>query len=261
MSANNDSISKTLIVTISLCAVCAVLVSVAAVGLKPLQVANKELDKKTNVLAAAHIDVVGKDINALFDSSVVARVLDLQTNTWADDIDPTKYDARKAVKDTSQAVILTPDEDVADIKRHARYKTLYMVKNGDAIETLILPVHGYGLWSTLYGFIALEGDLNTVVGLGFYSHAETPGLGGEVDNPRWKALWPGKKVYAGDNTEHAALTLIKGQVNPASEGAINQVDGLAGATLTSNGVSNLVEFWLSEDGYSPFLAKLRKGEV
>tara|TARA_R110002094_G_scaffold127239_4_gene121021 strand:+ start:1557 stop:2342 length:786 start_codon:yes stop_codon:yes gene_type:complete len=261
MSANNDSISKTLIVTISLCAVCAVLVSVAAVGLKPLQLANKELDKKTNVLAAANIDATGKDINKLFDSSVVARVLDLQTNTWADNIDPVTYDALKAVKDPSRAITLSPAEDLAGIRRHARYKTLYMVKKGDTVETLILPIHGKGLWSTLYGFMALEGDFNTVVGLGFYAHAETPGLGGEVDNPRWKALWPGKKVYAGDNTEHAAIALIKGQVDPASKAAAHQVDGLAGASLTSNGVTNLVQFWLSENGYSPFLAKLRKGEV
>lgn len=260
MSANNDTISKTLIVTISLCVVCAVLVSAAAVGLKPLQLANKALDKKTNILAAANIDATGKDVNELFDSSVVARVLDLQTNTWADDIDPAKYDEVKAAKDPTQAIKLSSAKDLAGIRQHARYKTLYMVKKGDAVETLILPVHGKGLWSTLYGFMALEGDYNTVVGLGFYSHAETPGLGGEVDNPRWKALWPGKKVY-GSDASNAAIGLIKGKVPQGAKGAEHQVDGLAGATLTSNGVTNLVQFWLSENGYAPFLAKLRAGEV
>ncbi|MEH6824786.1 MAG: Na(+)-translocating NADH-quinone reductase subunit C [Motiliproteus sp.] len=261
MSANNDSISKTLIVTVSLCAICAVFVSAAAVGLKPLQLANKELDKKTNVLAAANIDTSGKDINKLFDSSVVARVLDLQTNTWADNIDPASYDEVKAAKDPKQAVQLSSAQDLAGIKRHARYKTLYMVKKGDAVETLILPIHGKGLWSTLYGFMALEGDFNTVVGMGFYAHAETPGLGGEVDNPRWKSQWPGKKIYAVGDTSKAAIALIKGKVNPANKAAANQVDGLAGATLTSNGVTHLVQFWLSENGYAPFLAKLRAGEV
>lgn len=261
MSANNDTISKTLIVTVSLCVVCAVLVSAAAVGLKPLQLANKALDKKTNILAAANIDATGKDVNELFDSSVVARVLDLETNRWADNIDPTTYDEVKAAKDPSQSIALSSDQDKAGIKKHARYKTLYMVMNGDAVETLILPIHGKGLWSTLYGFMALEGDYNTVVGLGFYSHAETPGLGGEVDNPRWKALWPGKKIFASDDASKAAIGLIKGKVNPSNAAAAHQIDGLAGATLTSNGVTNLVQFWLSENGYAPFLSKLRAGEV
>jgi len=187
--------------------------------------------------------------------------LDLQTNTWADNIDPAKYDELKAAKDPKQSVKLTAAQDQAGIKQHARYKTLYMVKKGDAVETLILPIHGKGLWSTLYGFMALEGDFNTVVGLGFYAHAETPGLGGEVDNPRWKSQWPGKQVFAADNASNAAIALIKGKVDPSHKAAAHQIDGLAGATLTSNGVTNLVQFWLSENGYAPFLAKLRAGEV
>lgn len=260
MSANNDTISKTLIVTISLCVVCAVFVSAAAVGLKPKQLANKEIDLKTNILAAANISADAKSVQKVFDEKVVARVLDLETNTWADNIDPAKLDERKAAKDPKTAVKLSADKDKAGIKQVSRYKTLYMVKNGEKLETLILPIHGKGLWSTLYGFMALEGDLNTVVGLGFYEHAETPGLGGEVDNPRWKGLWPGKQVY-GDDSTNAAIGLIKGTVDPASKGAAHKIDGLAGATLTSNGVTNLVQFWLGENGYAPFLAKMRKGEV
>ena len=260
MSANNDTIKKTLIVTVSLCVVCAVFVSAAAVGLKPLQDKNKELDKQTNVLAAAQIETAGKDITELFNSQVEARVLDLQTNTWADDIDPATYDEAKAAKDPAKAVKLSADQDKAGIKQHARYKTLYMVKNGDQIETLILPVHGKGLWSTMYGFLALESDLNTVVGMTFYAHGETPGLGGEVDNPSWKGQWPGKKVYA-DDLNSAAVALIKGKVDPNAATAAYQIDGLAGATLTSVGVTNVFKFWLGENGYAPFLAKLRAGEV
>jgi len=260
MSTNNDTISKTLIVTISLCVVCAVFVSAAAVGLKPTQQANKQLDLKKNILAAAHIADPSKSVDQLFRENVTARVIDLKTNTWATDIDPTKLDERKAAKDPKTSVKLTGDQDQAHIRQVSRYKTLYLVKKGDQLETLILPIHGKGLWSTLYGFMALKGDLNTVVGLGFYEHAETPGLGGEVDNPRWKGLWPGKQVY-GDDTTNAAIGLIKGTVDPASKGSVHKIDGLAGATLTSNGVTNLVQFWLSENGYAPFLAKLRKGEV
>jgi Na+-transporting NADH:ubiquinone oxidoreductase subunit C len=126
------------------------------------------------------------------------------------------------------------------------------------LEKIILPVRGYGLWSTMYGFIALEQDANTVAGLGFYEHGETPGLGGEVDNPRWKAMWPGKQVYRDGDVE---LGLIKGSVDSGSDNADWQVDGLAGATLTSRGVTNLVHFWLGENGFEPFLNNLQAGEA
>ena len=127
------------------------------------------------------------------------------------------------------------------------------------IETLILPIHGYGLWSTLYGFMALESDLKTVVGLGFYQHAETPGLGGEVDNPNWKKQWTGKVVY--DESGDVDISVIKGGVDSNSPNAEHQVDALAGATLTSRGVENLVRFWLGQDGFGEFLDHLRAGEA
>ncbi len=260
MSANNDTISKTLKVSVALCVVCAVFVSAAAVALKPQQLANKALDRKTNILAAANISDPNKTVDELYDANVVAKVLDVTTGAWADDVDPATYDEVKAAKDPAQAVALSGDKDLAGIKQHARYKTVYMVMNGENIETLILPIHGKGLWSTLYGFMALEGDFNTIVGLGFYAHAETPGLGGEVDNPNWKSQWPGKKVY-GESFDNAAIGLIKGKVDPNGKNAAHQIDGLAGATLTANGVTNLVKFWLGENGYAPFLAKLRAGEV
>ena len=126
------------------------------------------------------------------------------------------------------------------------------------IDKIILPIRGYGLWSTLYGFIALEADGNTVAGLGFYEHGETPGLGGEVDNPRWKAVWPGKQVY---RDGEVAIALIKGAVDTSSANAPWQVDGLAGATLTARGVTNLVQFWLGENGFEPFLNNLKSGEA
>ena len=146
--------------------------------------------------------------------------------------------------------------DIADIKRREKYAEVYLVRgtNGD-IETVVLPIRGYGLWSTLWGFIALESDFNTVAGLGFYSHAETPGLGGEVDNPKWKAQWPGKKIL--NETGNMAIEVTKGgQADAASP---YQVDGLSGATLTTRGVDNLVQFWLGDNGFKPFLDQLKTG--
>lgn len=260
MSANNDTIGKTITVTVLLCVVCSVIVSAAAVLLKPIQVANKELDRKSNILAAANIDYAGQDVIELFDTRIKTKIVDLETGKYTDAVDAATYDANKASKDPALSEKLDRSSDIASIKRQAKYMPVYLVEKDGQIEKVVLPVHGYGLWSTLYGFLALEGDLNTVVGLGFYAHAETPGLGGEVDNPKWKALWPGKKVYPEGSVE-PELGLIKGAVNPSAPGAEHQIDGLAGATLTSNGVTNLVKFWMGKNGYATFLANLKAGEV
>ncbi|MGH1432036.1 MAG: Na(+)-translocating NADH-quinone reductase subunit C [Neptuniibacter sp.] len=256
MSANNDTIGKTITVTVLLCVVCSVIVSAAAVLLKPKQIANKDLDRKSNILAAAGISDASKSVDELF-AQITTKYVDLETGKFTTDV-PAKYDAKKAAKDPNLGKTLSKDVDIASIKYQAKVMPVYMVEADGKIEKLILPVHGYGLWSTLYGFLAVEGDLNTVVGFGFYSHAETPGLGGEVDNPNWKALWPGKEIYPAGSME-PALGLIKGSVDSSNPNAKHQVDGLAGATLTANGVTNLVQFWMGANGYAPFLANLKAG--
>ncbi|SFG42002.1 Na(+)-translocating NADH-quinone reductase subunit C [Neptunomonas qingdaonensis] len=259
MSANNDTIGKTITVTVLLCVVCSVIVSAAAVLLKPQQIANKELDRKTNILAAAGLMDSSKTVEELF-SQITTKVIDLETGKFTDEVNVATFDARKASKDPALSNALDRKVDIASIKRQAKYQTVYLVETDGKLQKVILPVHGYGLWSTLYGFLALEGDLNTVVGLGFYSHAETPGLGGEVDNPLWKSQWPGKKVYA-DGAMEPLLGVVKGKVDPASVNAVYQIDGLSGATLTSNGVSNMVKFWMGKNGYAPFLSNLKAGGV
>lgn len=260
MSASKDSIGRTITVAVLLCVVCSVVVSAAAVLLKPLQIANKNLDRQTNILAAAGIATEGQDIQQLFEQVIEKRFVDLRAGKYAEVADPARYDAKKAAKDSTTGVALERSVDIASIKYQANVMPVYLVKkeSGEGFDKMILPVHGYGLWSTLYGFLALEADLNTVVGLGFYSHAETPGLGGEVDNKNWKAQWPGKQVYPANSME-PALGLIKGNVDPASASAKHQIDGLAGATLTSVGVTNLVQFWMGENGYAPFLSNLKAG--
>ena len=93
--------------------------------------------------------------------------------------------------------------------------------------------------------------MNTIDGLNFNSHGETPGLGGEVDNPNWKAQWKGKKIF--NKEEQIAIKVVKGKANKNSDKFLYQVDGLSGATITSNGVSYLLEFWLGESGYGPYI--------
>lgn len=258
MSSNKDSIKSTLIVALLLCLVCSIIVSGAAVSLKPLQEANKALDKKTNILLAAGIETEGQDIEALF-QQFTPRVVDLDTGRYVTDIDPVTFDQRKSAKDPKLSDALSGDDDIASIGRREKYATVYLLEKDGQLDRIILPVKGYALWSTLYGFMALEGDGNTVAGLGFYEHAETPGLGGEIDNPRWKGLWPGKQMFDANGT--LAVDVVKGAVDPANPNAIHQVDGLSGATLTANGVENLLLFWLGENGFGPYLKNLRAGGV
>ncbi len=250
----NDSFEKTMAVAFWLCLVCAVLVAFSAVALKPLQEGNKAADMRRNILEVVGFWKEGMDLDEAF-KRFELKVVDLETGEIAQRIDPSTYDMRKAAKDPNLSKPLPKDKDMAQIKRRPNYAMVYFFKDekGD-LKAIVLPVWGYGLWSTLYGFLALEPDCNTVIGINFYDQKETPGLGGEVVNPNWRALWKGKKIY--DASGVPVLRLVKVSVNPSQEGAEFLVDGLAGATLTSNGVSNLIRFWLGEDGYKPFLAKL-----
>ena len=255
---SNERISKVITVAFALCIVCSVIVSTAAVMLKPAQEANQALDRKRNILAAAGMLEDGKSIEEQF-AQIKTRIVDLRTGKFSDDVDAQSYDQRAAAKDPSLSDKLSGAEDPAKILRREHYAMVYLSESSDGdIDKIILPVHGYGLWGQLYGFIALESDANTVAGLGFYEHKETPGLGGEVDNPRWKGLWPGKQIY--DDGE-VAIEVLKGTADPGSAMADYQIDGLAGATLTTRGVSNLVQYWLGENGFEPFLENLKTGEA
>ncbi|RLU03173.1 MAG: Na(+)-translocating NADH-quinone reductase subunit C, partial [Ketobacter sp.] len=236
------------------------------------QVKNKLLDKNKNILAAAGMLEEGKSVQEIFKQRLEVKLVNLDTGEYLTEENatedwqkaalknPVAYDQRKAAKTSGQNEILDGAIDTASIKRQAKYATVYLAKNKSGeVETIILPVHGYGLWSTLYGFLALKTDANTIVGLGFYEHGETPGLGGEVDNPKWKSLWPGKEVF--DDEGNVDIRLIKGSVDSSTANAEHKVDGLAGATLTSNGVTNLLQFWLGKNGFGPYLEKVKEQGV
>lgn len=258
--ASNDTIKKTITVTLALCIVCSVVVSTAAVLLRPAQQANQELDFKSNILAAAGLLDSEKGIEEIFAERVTIRMVDLETGQFTDDVDPANYDQHKAARDPERSMNLTGDEDIAGISRRERYSEAYWIEDPEGnLETLIIPVRGYGLWSTLYGLLALEPDAKTVVGLTFYEHAETPGLGGEIDNPAWRALWPGKEIY--DDNGDVAISVVKGSVDSSDPDSEHKVDGLSGATLTGRGVQNLLRFWLGDKGFKPFLTNMREGEV
>lgn len=256
MSKEKEGVRQILVVATSLCLVASVLVSGAAVLLRPAQQENQALDRKRNILDAAGLLTPGEDVDALFEQ-VEPRVVDLDTGEFADVEDPAGYDQRKASRDPAASAGLPPSEDVAGIKRRANMANIYLVRADDgSLETVILPVHGYGLWSTMYAYLALGPDGSTVQGLKFYEQAETPGLGGEITNPRWLSQWEGKEVL--DENGEPAIRLVKGGVQSGTPDAEHKVDGLSGATLTANGVTNMMQFWLGDQGFGPFLAKLRQ---
>lgn len=265
MSRNKDSLQQTLIVAFLLCLVCSIVVSSAAVLLKDRQTANKLLERNRNVLAAAGMYETGQtaeEINAVFDQFQV-KLVDLDNGKYLGQADldslglnVDSYNQRRAAKDDQFSRRIPSSEDIAVIKRRANYALIYVLEKNGIVEKVVLPVHGYGLWGILYGFLAVSGDANTVLGLTFYEHQETPGLGAEVDNPKWKAQWPGKKIYNAE--QNVALTVIKGKVLGESE---HEIDGLSGATLTTRGVANLIQYWMGDTGFGSFLVNLKAGEA
>ena len=241
----------------ALCGVCAIFVASAAVGLKDKQDANKVVDKQSKVLTVAGLMtddevLTAEEIQARYTKNIKARVVDLKTGEYVDDIDASTYDQRKATKDPARSEVAPANP--AQVTRVPHKGLVYHVVEGGQIKTIIVPIVGKGLWSTMYGFLAIEKDANTIAGITFYEHGETPGLGGEVENPRWQALWPGRKIL--DSKGAVAIQVIKGNAGSPADDP-HKVDGLSGATITSRGVSATLAFWLGEPGYGRYLERFR----
>ncbi len=243
------------------CLVCAVLVSGSAVALRSLQEQNAERERRRNVLFAAGLAEPGEDLSeaAMTErfSGVRAVVVDLSTGAELPEVDPASVHplVEAGIPDSSRPV----EENPARVRRVEKRSVVYLVEAADELDAVVLPVRGQGLWSVLHGFLALEADLDTVRGLTFYEHKETPGLGGEVDNPAWKALWPGRRVFRSGSRE-PVIEVARAAAGPPGEDP-HRVDGLSGATMTSRGVTNLLRFWLAENGFGPLLERLGEGRA
>ncbi len=252
MANQKESIGNTLKVAFFLCLVCAVVVSTLAVGLRPAQQDNRNLFRQQNVLQAAGLYERGMDVRAAFEN-IERRFVELDTGEYVER--PDDFDQRRAARDPEQSREVSPDP--AGIRRQAKVAEVFLARDeaGD-IDRIILPMHGYGLWSTMYGFLALKPDANTIAGIGFYEHGETPGLGGEIDNPRWQENWVGKKLF--DEDGNVAIEVIKGSVGPDVADREHKIDGLSGATITANGVNYMVQFWVGDRGFGPYLNRMRE---
>ena len=252
----NESIVKTIGVAFAVCLICSLVVSASAVSLRDLQKENKLNDKRIKILQVADIYDPNISIAERF-SELESKFIDFNTGLMMDEYNNFSiddYDQIVVTKDPNLSSKVPTSEDIAIIKNRENVGKIYILRDEiGTIDKLILPIRGYGLWGTLYGYISIEDDFNTVSGIEFYDHKETPGLGAEVDNPKWKAQWKGKKIYK-DNKVN--LAVIKGKVEVGDSESSYKIDGLSGATSTSRGVTNMVAYWFGESGYSSLLREL-----
>ena len=241
------------------CLFCSLFVSTAAVSLRSFQKQNAENEKKVNILRAAGLAgaeerLSTQQINEKF-AQIIPLVIDLKTGEPARDKNPLTYNMYNAAQSDNEGHALT--DDPAGIKRIAKEGLAYVVADGDQISRLVLPIQGYGLWSTMYGFTALsfKDQQPTLTGITFYKHAETPGLGARITEPEWQEKWADIVPYDDNGNPHIDLVKVR------NHEAKNQVDAIAGATLTSNGVEHMMNFWLGEQGYKPLVDHIRNDEI
>ncbi len=252
-----DTVHGTLAVALVVSLACSSLVASAAVMLKPRQIANAVLDVRRNILEVAGLMDPSREVDELYER-IEARVIDFDTGSYVEDVDPEAFDPLEAAKDPERSVLVPSDIDRARVGRRAKLGLVYLLRSEGEVTRIILPVSGYGLWSTMYGFLALEPDGNTIIDLTFYAHGETPGLGDFVSKPDWRERWRGKRAF--DSDGNLRIEIVKGRVADEDPLAEHRVDGVSGATLTGNGVSNLLRYWLGDHGYGPYLRRVRRGD-
>ena len=252
----NDSAAKSFYTVLLLALVCSALVSGAAVGLRPRQEANEQLDRKKNILRAAGLYNGQGNVDLLF-RAIETKIIRLTDGSFVpkEEVDPNKFNQLKAAFNPKTGKQLPKQEDPARLGKLEKYSLIYLVRQNDTVNTIILPIRGKGLWSTMYGYVALASDLSTITGVTFYKHGETPGLGGEIENQNWQASWQGKKIH--NKQGKIVLRVVKGKVKTTDQERVHRLDGISGATLTMNGINNLLMFWFGEHGFKPFLERYK----
>ena len=256
---NNDSPQKALLVIFLVALVCSILVSVAAISLRPLQLRNQLAERSRNIVALSGLTEPGQQLS--FDEVLAAveqldaRVVDIDSGEFDDSKDPTEFDPRAAVNDPNLGVAIPGDGDIANLGRRSRYEVVYLVWEREELSRVILPIVGQGMWSTLYGYIALEADLNTIAAVSFYEQGETAGLGDQITRPDWQAKWAGRELFGSDGS--VRFRVAAGPVDAGSSAARNQVDALTGASVTGGSVTRLIAYWFGPHGYATFLDNLR----
>ena len=204
------------------------LLSFSAASLKDKQDFNIEIDIKKNILSSLNIPT---DQSEKLTQSDIQKIYDEEITT------------------------LNIDEN--GMKSEDGALRVYIAMDGVKPTGYSIPISGKGLWSTIYGYIALEPDGKTVKGITFYKHGETPGLGGELEKEWFTSNYKGKKIY-NEEEELVSIEIVKGQVNQNDLNAIHQVDGISGSTLTGRGMNKFIARDLNT--YKSFLERVKAGE-
>ncbi len=251
----NDSLTKTLVMAFLVAFTASIFVSIAAVTLRPFHIANLENERQERLAAmVAALPGMGDILTGAGVDDMEAHIVDLASGYFATHIDPATFDQREAARDPALSTSIPSEADVAGIKQRADFAQVIILRKDGDLQLVVLPVRGVGYQSMLYAYLAINADGNTIAGLTFYEQGETPGIGTRILEPEWLELWPGKQLA--DETGEIRISVVRGEAI-----GLFEVDGISGATRTSNGVSNMLHFWLGDYGFGPFLARLRDGEV
>ena len=256
--AGRRSLRYTLAFAAAVCVVCSLVVSTSAVVLRPRQEENAVLSRQRRVLAVSGLAARGeplgdREVERLFREHMRPVLVALRTGRPDPAVSPEGFDPRRAARDPASSS--PAPENEAGIQRLPDHALVYHVVEEGEVTAIILPIEGKGLWSTMLGYLAMSTDGDTILGITFYEHGETPGLGSDVEDPRWQRAWRDRRAY-GPGGE-PAIEVIKGRAGPPATDP-HRVDGISGATLTGRGVSELVRFWLGPDGFGPYLEGVRR---
>lgn len=249
---SNTDLVKIIGMAVLVALVSSAAVSVTSVMLKPYQDANRaaeqqaRMDKMLDALPDMRDLMVETGVDTL-----EARLVNLDDGSFATDADPDGFVLEAALQDPDASIALAPGEDIAGIKRRANQSPVYLLQKDGDLKLIVLPVYGSGYQSTLRAALAIEPDLVTIAALAIIEQGDTPGFGARIEEPEWLALWPGKKIA--DETGSIRIELVRGQASTPYE-----VDGISGATGTSNGMTNTLRFWLGDKGFGPFLTRLKQ---
>ena len=247
----NESRTKTLAMAFLVAAICALMVSGATVLLRPIQTANRAAEDQARIEALVRGIPGMTDLLAQSGGTLTTVVVDLDDGRAAQDVTTDTLDA--ALADTSNWTALDSGADLAGLGQRPDYAQIFLLRQAEEISLVLLPLTGQGYSGRIDAILAIDGDANTIAGIAITNHSETPGLGGRIEEPSWQASFPGTELR--DDSGDLRFSVARGEAATPY-----QVDGITGATRTTRGISNMVRFWIGNDGYGPLLRAIERGE-
>jgi Na+-transporting NADH:ubiquinone oxidoreductase subunit C len=238
MNGAEESVARTMLVAVGVALFCSAMVTTAVFLLRPIQAAYQAIERNRAIVVAAGVVAPGAADEAVVDAflDLEALVIDRMTGERVEGLDPRTFDHWQVMPEPDQARPL--------------HVPVYIRREQGRIVRVVFPVDGQGMWSTIYGYLALEPELNTVAALVIHEHGETPGIGDRIQSPNWLAGWIGKQVRDAEGGLRIDVTA------DAALAPEHRVDVITGATITSQAVGRMVRDWFGEDGYQSALPRL-----